>query len=205
MRKVKDTNLLKSEKLREFLSDPANVAVIPDYVVMERLAGRDPASICENFKIVAEHPKQVVFLKSPYAVSGLRARRRSRGLQKSLVAKDQTTGFKTFYEGLQRAKDNDAAAKRQLALKCDGAVADLEALKKAQETYAENLAEHAKKYTDAELSVLAKGSRSRRNYLKRSAVKFLRGRRNVRGASVFLRTASDPKAFQRVNLSLFGG
>jgi hypothetical protein len=149
MRKVIDTNLLKSEKLREFLSDPANTAVIPDYVVMETLAGRNPASICENFKILAEHPKQVVFLKSTFAVSGLRTRRRSRGPQKRLIAKDQTTGFKRFYEGLQRARDGDPAAKRQLASKSDGAVADLEALKKAQETYAANLAEHAKKYAAA--------------------------------------------------------
>jgi hypothetical protein len=61
MRKVIDTNLLKSEKLREYLSDPANIAIIPDFVVMETLAGRDPAMICEQFKILTEHPKQVLF------------------------------------------------------------------------------------------------------------------------------------------------
>lgn len=157
MRKVIDTNLLKSDKLREFLADPANVAVIPDYVVIETLAGRDPASICESFKILGEHPNQVVFLKPTFAISGLRARRRSRGLQKRLIDKKQTISFKKFYQGLQRAKDGDEAAKRQLASKCDGAIADLEALKKAQETYATNLAEHAKKKYAAELSILTKG------------------------------------------------
>jgi hypothetical protein len=55
------------------------------------------------------------------------------------------------------AKNGDEAAKRQLTQKCDAAVADLELIKKAQETYVENLAEHAKKYTEAELAVLTKG------------------------------------------------
>ncbi len=56
MRKLVDTNYLKSEKLSEYLSDPANIAVIPDYVMMEALASGDAASICERFKILAEHP-----------------------------------------------------------------------------------------------------------------------------------------------------
>jgi hypothetical protein len=157
MRKVIDTNFLKSEKLREYLSDPSNVAVVPDFVVMETLAGRDPTSICQQFKVLAEHPKQVIFLKSTHAVGGLRARRRSRGLQKRLIDKDQTANFKKFYEKLELAKSGDAAATRQLAKKCDAAVADLAAIRKAQESYAANLAEHAKKYTDAELAILTKG------------------------------------------------
>jgi len=35
MRKVVDTNFLKSDKLQEYLADPNNSAVIPDFVVME--------------------------------------------------------------------------------------------------------------------------------------------------------------------------
>ena len=112
MRKVIDTNFLKSEKLREYLSDPANIAVVPDFVVMETLAGRDPASICEQFRILSEHPKQVVFLKSTHAISGLRARRRSRGLQRRLIEKNQTANFKNFYEKLELAENGDEAAKR---------------------------------------------------------------------------------------------
>lgn len=157
MRKVVDTNFLKSEKLREYLSDPTNVAVVPDFVVMETLAGRDPASICNQFQILAEHPKQVVFLKPTHAVAGLCARRRSRGLQKRFIDKDQTANFEQFYQKLELAKGGDAAAMRQLAKKCDAAVADLAVIKKAQESYAVNLAEHAKKYTEAELAILTKG------------------------------------------------
>lgn len=129
MRKVIDTNFLKSEDLRQFLSDPANVAVVPDFVVMETLAGRDPTSICQQFKILAEHPKQVIFLKSTHAVGGLRASRRSRGLQKRLIDKDQTANFKQFYEKLELAKGGDAAATRQLAKKCDAAVVELTAIR----------------------------------------------------------------------------
>jgi hypothetical protein len=157
MRMVIDTNFLKSEKLREYLSDPANVAVIPDFVVMETLAGRDPTSICQQFQILAKHPKQVVFLKSTHAVAGLRARKRSRGLQKRLIEKDHTVNFKHFYEKLELAKGGDPAATRQLARKSDATVAELAVIKKAQESYAVNLAEHAKKYTEAELGILTKG------------------------------------------------
>src|SRR5258706_13525979 len=157
MRKVIDTNFLKSEELREYLSDPTNIAVVPDFVVMETLAGRDPTSICQQFQILAEHPKQVIFLKSTHAVQGLRARRRSRGLQKRLIEKNQTANFKRFYEKIELAKNGDAAAKRQLAQKCDAAVADQDAMRKAQETYVANLAEHARKYTEAELAILTKG------------------------------------------------
>ncbi|MGY4473999.1 hypothetical protein [Bradyrhizobium sp. USDA 3364] len=157
MRKLVDTNYLKSEKLREYLSDPANIAVIPDYVMMEALASGDAASICERFKILAEHPDQVRVLKSTHAISGLRAKRRSRGLQKRLIERDQTANFKKFYATLERARDGDEPAKRLLAQKSAAATTEIAQLRKGQETYTANLAEHAKKYTDAELAILAKG------------------------------------------------
>ena len=157
MRKVIDTNFLKSDKLREYLSDPENLAVIPDFVVMETLKGGDPSSICNQFKILAEHPKQVIILKTTHAVGGLRGRRSGRGLQRRLTDKEQTAAFKQFCEKLEQAKNGDAACRKQLAGKCEAAAVDLDVMAKTQETYAANLAEHAKKYTEAELAILTKG------------------------------------------------
>jgi len=157
MRKVIDTNFLKSDKLREYLSDPANVAVIPDFVVMETLNGRDPASICDQFKVLAENPKQVIILKTTHGVGGLRGRRSGRWLQRRLNEKEQSAAFKQFCKKLEQAKNGDAACQKQLAAKCEAAAADLGMMAKAQETYAANLAEHAKKYTEAELAILTKG------------------------------------------------
>jgi hypothetical protein len=124
---------------------------------METLKGRDPLSIFGQFQILAEHPKQVIFLKTTHAIGGLRARRRSRGLQKRLFDKAQTAAFKLFCEKLELAKNGDPAARKQLAAKCEAAVADLALMVKGQETYAANLAEHARKYTEAELGIVRKG------------------------------------------------
>ncbi|WP_316168411.1 MULTISPECIES: hypothetical protein [unclassified Bradyrhizobium] len=157
MRKIVDTNYLKSDKLREYLSDPANIAVVPDYVMVEALASGDPESICERFKILSEYPNQVKVLKSTYAISGLRSKKRSRGLQKRLIDKDQSANFKRFHATLERARDGDEAAKQLVSQKSAAAATEIARLRQIQETYTANLAEHAKKYTDAELAILTKG------------------------------------------------
>jgi hypothetical protein len=157
MRKVIDTNSLKSDQLKEYLADPSDVAVLPDYVIMEALKPRDPAAIAQLFQTQSEHPKQVIALKPTRAVGGLRSRPRSRGLQRRLIDAGQTAAFPLFCDKIKLARDGDEAVRKQLATKCDAAIADLSAIAKGQETYAANLAEHAKKYTDAELAILRKG------------------------------------------------
>jgi hypothetical protein len=156
MRKVVDTNFLKSDKLREYLADLVNIAVIPDFAVSETLKGRDPTSIYSQFQTLAEHPKQVIALKTTRAVSGLRSRR-GRGLQRRLIDKNQTAGFKLFCDKLEQAKNGDEVVREQLAKKCDLAIAELDQIANGQNRFAANLAEHAKNYTDAELKILRKG------------------------------------------------
>jgi hypothetical protein len=53
-------------------------------------------------------------LKSTHAISGLRAKRRSRGLQRRLVDKGQTAAFKSFCDNLEGAKNGDKALQSQL-------------------------------------------------------------------------------------------
>lgn len=157
MRKVVDTNYMKSPELREYLSDPANSAVIPDFAIMETLRGRDPGSILQQVEILSEHPKQVLLLKTTHAICGLRPRRRGRGLQKRLIDKKQSAAFKPFCEKIEKAKDGDVGLRAQLSEKCDNAEADLAQIAQRQETFVANLAEHAKKYTEDELKILRKG------------------------------------------------
>jgi hypothetical protein len=155
MRSLVDTNFLKSAELKEYLAKPDNYVVIPDLVIMETLRGGDLESICRQLEMLTRHPKQVIVLKTTHAVSGLRKRRR-RGLQRRLVDKDQTSGFEAWCEKLELAKKGDEALRKQFAEKCDRAAADLSEIAKGQDTYAANLAEHAKKYSEAELNVLRK-------------------------------------------------
>jgi hypothetical protein len=95
LRKVVDTNYLKSAELKEYLAEPGNQIVIPDLVLMERLRGGDLESICQQLELLMQHPKQVVVLKTTHAVAGLRKRRRRR-LQRRLIDKEQTLGLRNF-------------------------------------------------------------------------------------------------------------
>ncbi|PIT00316.1 hypothetical protein TSA1_05710 [Bradyrhizobium nitroreducens] len=155
MRKVIDTNHLKSLELREYLSKPDNHVVITDLVIMETLRGGDIEAVCCQLEPLTQHPKQVVVLKTTHAVAGLRKRRR-RGLQRRRIHREQTQGFAAWCEKLELARKGDKDLVKQFEAKCERASADLAELAKSQETYAANLAEHVKRYSEAELKILRK-------------------------------------------------
>lgn len=154
---VIDTNSLKSDELKEYLSDPANVAVLPDFAVLETLKIGDAKGISDQLATCAERPKQIKALKPTYSLAGFRSRRRGRGLQRRLVDKKQTEFFKTFCDNVEGAKNGDQLLQKQLKSRCEAAAFDLEKIVKNQETFTANLAEHAKNYTEAELKILRKG------------------------------------------------
>lgn len=155
MRKVIDTNYLKSPELKEYLSEPDNHVVITDLVMMETLRGGDLESVCHQLEPLTQHPKQVIVLKTTHAVAGLRKRRR-RGLQRRRIHREETQGFAAWCEKLDLARKGDKEFVKQFEAKCERASADLRELAKGQETYAANLAEHAKDYSEAELKILRK-------------------------------------------------
>jgi hypothetical protein len=155
MRRLIDTNFLKSPELKEYLKNPDNDVAIPDLVIMETLRGGDLESVFRQFETLTMHPKQVLVLKTTHAVAGLRKRRR-RGLQRRLVDREKTGGFEAWCKKLDLARKGDIELRKQFAEKCERAAADHAELAKAQDTYAANLAEHAKKYTEAELNILRK-------------------------------------------------
>ena len=59
-RTVVDTNVLKSDKLREYLADSSNLAVFAEFAIIETLKMREPKSISDQLKIVAEHASRVL-------------------------------------------------------------------------------------------------------------------------------------------------
>ncbi|MEZ2142256.1 hypothetical protein AAE026_08110 [Bradyrhizobium sp. DN5] len=135
---VIDTNSLKSDELKEYLSESTNVAVIPDFAILETLKIGDATGISDQLAICAERAKQIKVLKPTYSVAGLRSRRRSRGLQRRLVDKNQTAFFKTFCDKVEGAKDGDQLLQKQLKGKCEAAVSDLQTIVKNQETFTGN-------------------------------------------------------------------
>lgn len=159
MRTVIDSNLLQSDRLRDyFAKSPANFAVLTDYAAMEAYKGDTLVSIYRSMEVLAQYPKQVIVLKSTAVICNLRGRRKH--LQKRMIDYEQTDGFAGWCRGLDRAKCGDAALERQLLEKGREASAHMDRMLADAETYAANLEQAAKNYTAADLQIL----RSNRPY-----------------------------------------
>jgi hypothetical protein len=139
MRKVVDTNFLKSEELCAYLTEPSNFAVVADYVVMEVLQGDSAASIYKSMEILAQHPTQVIALKPVSAMCILKTRRRSRGLQRRVIDREQTSGFSEWCRKLDAARRGDKTLERQLLDMRGDASAHLDIMLADMGTYAAKL------------------------------------------------------------------
>ena len=85
MRLVADSNILKDEAFRAFLScSRANRVVVTDYLMMEAYKSGDVAQFLDLMVALCDFREQVVILKSTAAVSRLRGR--SSGLIRSDLA-----------------------------------------------------------------------------------------------------------------------
>jgi hypothetical protein len=124
MRKIIDSSVLQSEKLRDYLSKPQNMAVLTDYVAMEAYKENDGQSIYERMAVLATRPRQVVILKSTLAICGLRGR--AAGLQRRMIDLDQTRDFAEYCDELQRARSGDQRYRRALREHGQEAVRHLE-------------------------------------------------------------------------------
>lgn len=153
MRKVVDRNFLQSPELRKYLSSSRkNCAVITDYAAMEAFKGDTLANISSATEILSEFPKQVVVLKSTSSICHLKGRRC--GFTRRMIHKDKTKGFAAWCEHLERAKAGDKDLQHQLLENGKEADAHLKRMLDDQGTYAENLEQASKRYTEAELKAL---------------------------------------------------
>lgn len=113
MRCVVDSNYLQSDELRHYLlRSRRNEVVVTDYAFLEALKGNTLASIHKSLAILAEHPEQVIVLKTTYEVCGLHGG--SRGLQRRLVDVPRTREFSLFCQALRNAQRGEPSMTREL-------------------------------------------------------------------------------------------
>ncbi len=157
MRKVFDSNVLQSERLREYLSKSTqNYVVLTDFAAMEAYKGNTLTSIYRSMKILARYPKQVIVLKGTQAVCGLRGR--AAGLQRRLIDERQTQDFGEYCQHLHAAKRGDLFLQNQLLHHGHEATAHMDRMLADAADIPSTFDEVAKTYTATELQVLRKGS-----------------------------------------------
>jgi len=103
MRKIVDSNFLRSPELRDFLSrDSSNMAVLTSYTSIESLGSSKLSTLFQNMEIVASFPQQILILKSTRHAARMKGS--PAGLQRRLVHSGQTKDFHEYVQALERAK-----------------------------------------------------------------------------------------------------
>lgn len=113
MKKVIDSNRLRSEELRSFLAkSPKNIAVLTDFVGMEAYKADSLSTLYRSMEVVAIFPRQVQILKGTAKVCAMSGR--AAGLQRRLIDQDQTSGFPDFVKHLELARLGNEHLQKQL-------------------------------------------------------------------------------------------
>lgn len=155
MRKVVDSNFMRDERFREFLSkSPNNHAVLTDYAAMEAYKGDTLKTISESMDILTKYPKQIIILKSTDVVCGLRGR--AAGLQRRLIDEQQTRSFSRYCQDLAAAKRGDIHYKNQLLLKGKDAIEHLDKVRNDAASIPAAFDAIADTFTKEELRILRK-------------------------------------------------
>ena len=169
MRKVVDSNFLRSNALREYLSKSSkNFVVVTDYACMEVYKSNSIDSICRSMEILAQYPKQVIVLKGTSVVCGLKGRRA--GLQRRLIDDQQTQEFREFCRHLITARHGDLSIQRQLLEHGRAATANINRIQADSANLLNAISAYANDFTDTEVRVLRKGL----PFTKEMADKFIR-------------------------------
>lgn len=150
MRKVVDTNMLQDDDLSAYLAaSRKNCVVVPELVELEIMAaGRE--NVIKSTSILAEFPNQVIVAKPADRLAALRGRRK--GAKKRFSDVKRTS---TFRRWLRNSRPNlVAGCPAEIAhfeRMSKHAQARLEEIKQGSETYAADLEEAAKQFTEEEL------------------------------------------------------
>jgi hypothetical protein len=153
LRKVADSNFLRLPELRDYLSaSRTNFVIITDYAEMEALKGNALVNIFRSTEIIAEHPKQVLLLKTTDIVSGLKGKKK--GLKKRITDGKRTTAFRKWCLKRERAKNGDKRLQRQIIQAGEEAEAHFDRMLEGLACFGENLEDAAKHFTQDELRVL---------------------------------------------------
>ncbi len=150
MRKVVDTNMLQDDDLRAYLAvSRRNRVVVPELVELEIMAaGRD--NVIKSTSILAEFPNQVIVAKPADRLAALRGRRK--GTKKRFSDGKRT---RTLRRWLRDSRPKLVAGRpaeiAHFERMSKHAQARLEEIKQGSETFAADLEEAAKQFTDEEL------------------------------------------------------
>jgi hypothetical protein len=112
MHLIIDSNQLQHPKLREFLTNPKNRAVLTDFSAMEAYKGDTLNSIFKSMSVVSDFPTQVIILKGSAKICGMSGRQK--GLQRRLIDETQTSEFPKFANNLRKAESGNMHLRQQL-------------------------------------------------------------------------------------------
>jgi hypothetical protein len=95
MRKVVDSNFLRTKELRDYLcASRDNVAVVTDYAELEMVSAETLEGVLKSTEILAEFPRQVILSKPTGVVSSLRGKKK--GLKKRFTDGRRTRAFRKW-------------------------------------------------------------------------------------------------------------
>jgi hypothetical protein len=117
---IVDKNVLEDDSLADFLAeDTTHYAVICGYAGLESYTGNALVNITRSMRVLSRFPRQVLILKSGYALS--RIGRIRPELRFEMVDWRQTKTFPEFCSQLDRAGDDNDAARKLIRSSADAA------------------------------------------------------------------------------------
>lgn len=154
MKCVVDSNYLQSEELRAFLRrSRTNFAVFADYAFIEATKDDTLASVYKSLAVLAEHPSQVIVLKTTWDVCSLHGG--SKGLQRRLVDVPRTREFAVFCHALRNSERGEPTMRQELLRLGKQATDHLQGVRSDASEFAETGLEAATLFTrDEQFQVL---------------------------------------------------
>jgi hypothetical protein len=168
IRKVVDSNFLRSDALTAYLSESTeNCVVLTDYVAIEAYKGEMPASIYASMAILTRYPKQVIVLRGTQDVCGLSGRVVASSEQ--LIDVNQTREFPDYCHALIAAQSGDQTVERQLLALGREAVAHMDKILLDMGKVSSGFDAAAAAYSEQELKIIRNGT----SYTRKMADKLM--------------------------------
>jgi hypothetical protein len=159
MRKVVDTNFLKTDALKAYLSaSRTNYAVLTEYAAIEAYKQNAVTSICSQMETPCQFPTQVIVLKGALLACGLSGRKAVSPA--GLIDQEQTREFPDFCRHLLAAKSGDHTIQMQIDEHGHEAKTIIDRMLLGAQTLADGIRLFERTFTPAELKVLRRRERN---------------------------------------------
>lgn len=152
MRKIVDSNYLRDQKLRDYLSkSQSNYVVLTDYAAMEAYKGDTLRTIYESMAILSEFPDQVIVLKGTEKIRNLNGR--TAGLTRRMIDPAGNKGFKKFCNYLKESKAGNLNINSQLLERGRWANEHMASILESAKLLPMDFVEISKMYSEEELRI----------------------------------------------------